>query len=305
MPELPEVETIKHQLSKVLSKQIIASVEVLKQKSFTGKSDSVIGYQIIGTRRFGKVLVIDLEYPDHRSKPPVSLVIHLKMTGQLIYEQLDYKHRSKVDLSHRIVGGHPTSDFISKLPSKHTRVIFHLKAKKQQSTLYFNDQRIFGWIKIVPTSEVQQLPFIKKLGPEPSQITSEQWVKILQSSKKPIKLRLMDQHKIAGIGNIYANDALWQARINPSRPSNSLTSLEMVKLHRAVIKILNEGIKYGGATAMDGKYVDLQGLGGKYQNHFRVYQRVGKKCLRKNCNGIIQKTKINNRGTFHCPKCQK
>ena len=115
----------------------------------------------------------------------------------------------------------------------------------------------------------------------------------------------MEQEKIAGVGNIYANDALWESRINPTRGINGLSERELEDLRLATIKVLEEGVYYGGATAMDGKFVDLQGLGGKYQEHFKVYQREGERCLRPRCGGVIERVKLGGRGTFRCQVCQK
>jgi len=171
--------------------------------------------------------------------------------------------------------------------------------------LYFNDQRKFGWIKLVLTSEVEKIPFIAKLGPEPWEISLENWNKLLASSRKAVKVRLLDQDKVAGIGNIYANDALWEAQIHPSRPANSLSPQESELLLEKVKLVMDEGIYYGGATAADGKYVDIGGLGGSYQEHFRTYDRAGQPCKRPDCDGIIQKITLGGRGTYFCPDCQQ
>jgi formamidopyrimidine-DNA glycosylase len=352
MPELPEVETIKRQLGKALVGQTIIDVQVLKPKSFHGEPNSIINSQIVGIRRFGKVLVIDLKSQRSEIRSQMSLVIHLKMTGQLIYEPVSVETHSNASLR-RITGGHSTKDFTGQLPGKHTRVVIFLtersdstvlstggtelkpsrrvkqqvqnqaselslpdsiairqrwrriRSGKKTATLFFNDQRIFGWIKVIPTDQVEKLPFIARLGPESSDISEEQWSKIFHSSKKAVKLRLLDQYQIAGLGNIYANDALWLAKIHPQKSSRILTDAELTKLHQACNFILNEGISYGGATATDGQYIDLRGIRGKYQEHFKVYQRTGADCLRPKCSGIIQKISLAGRGTFWCPVCQR
>lgn len=299
MPELPEVETIKRQLGTALTGQKISEVEVLRFKNFEGDKDALIGMTVVGVRRFGKALVIDLAKNDDADVPNgQSLVIHLKMTGQLIYEPHGVgteQHRS-----HRLGGGHPTGDFLGDLPSIHTRVIVKFV---QGGVLFFNDQRMFGWVKQVATDVVEKMSFVSKLGPEPWMISDADWVEILRGTRKPVKVRIMDQDKVAGVGNIYANDALWVAKIDPRRPAKDLTSDEALCLKKAVMDVLDEGILYGGATAFDGKFVDLKGLGGKYQEHFKVYQRTGEKCLR--CDGVIVKTMLGGRGTFWCEQCQK
>jgi len=226
------------------------------------------------------------------------------MTGQLVFEENDKSQTNSksqiTDFQNRIVGGHPTQDFVGELPSKHTRVIFHLDG----GTLYFNDQRLFGWVKVIKHDEVDNFPFVKNLGPEPYDLDKETFLGLLIKLKRPIKLALMDQTVISGVGNIYANDACWEAKVDPRRAANTLTRKQYEDLYMAVIKVLDEGIKYGGATAADAKYIDLHGLGGHYQEHFRVYDREGEECLRED-GGIIHRYGLGGRGTYVCPKCQK
>ena len=332
MPELPEVETIRRQLNENLVGQKVVEVEILNLKSWSGDKDMVIGSEVVGVRRKGKALIVDLMSVVNGQ---LSLVIHLKMTGQLIYENHELgirnygssEERLNEHLKHRFAGGHPTADFVGQLPSKHTRVIIKfrgphpdpllkgegvspsyfkrglggVKRNHYSGTLFFNDQRKFGWIKLMPSNAVGKLKFIESLGKEPWDFTPEEWTKLLQASKKPIKVRLMDQNVIAGVGNIYANDACWEAKIDPRRPANSLNPTETVLLLEKVKLVLDEGIKYGGATAAN--YVNLHGLGGKYQEHFRVYQRGGEPCIRED-GGVIEKVTLGGRGTFWCQKCQ-
>lgn len=283
MPELPEIETVKLQLSKVLVGRTIEKVEILNNKTFQGRKEVVEGKKVLGVRRMAKVLLIDLE-------SEIAIAFHFKMTGQLIF----------VDNDKRIAGGHPTEDFVGKLPSKHTRVIFHL----DKGELYFNDQRIFGWVKVGTKEEIQNMKFLKELGPEPFEMNEEEFIKRVGKSRKPVKLVLLDQTVLSGVGNIYANDALWEAEIDPRLRSDQITRNKLQNLFEAVKKVLEEGIKYGGATAADAKYIDLHGLGGHYQDHFRVYDRTGEKCLR-NDGGVIQRFELGGRGTYFCPVCQE
>jgi formamidopyrimidine-DNA glycosylase len=153
--------------------------------------------------------------------------------------------------------------------------------------------RRFGWIKINPK-------FVEKLGPEPFAIRAPKFLKLLKGLKKPIKCAIMNQEVIAGVGNIYANDALWEARINPKVPSNKVTSDKAKVLLKKIILVLKEGIKYGGASMSD--YVDTRGMGGTYQDHFRVYKQEGKKC--KRCKSVIKKIVLGGRGTYYCEVCQ-
>ncbi len=262
MPELPEIETVKLQLQKVLPGQR------LLKSSFP----VVTGKKVKAIKRLGKVLLINFG-------KNLDLGFHFKMTGQLIYD----------DGRKRIVGGHPNEDFVAKLPNSHTRSIFEFEKGK----LFFNDQRKFGWIQINPK-------FVDKLGPEPFDISTAEFTKRLGGSRRPIKIAIIDQEIISGVGNIYANDALWEAKINPQIPSSKLSKKQLELLLKKINLVLKEGIKYGGATAEN--YVDLHGLGGHYQEHFRTYNREGLPCHR--CKTKIKKIFMGGRGTFYCPKCQ-
>lgn len=288
MPELPEIETVKLQLQKYLVGQKLLKLEKLHNKSVIGDLTLVIGKKVTGTQRKGKMLIIDLE-------GKWELAIHFKMSGQLILVTSD-----KIQGTRRIGGGHPTADWLGKLPSKHTRAIFQFS----RDTMYFNDQRIFGWVKILTRTQLEELPFLQKLGKEPWDLTEKEFHDLVIKRKRPIKVVLMDQEILSGIGNIYANDGLWEAKIHPATPAHTLTANESVALKKGVEKVLKEGIKYGGATAADAKYMNLHGLGGKYQEHFRTYDRDGEECLRKD-GGIIKKISLGGRGTYFCPVCQK
>ena len=317
MPELPEIETVKLQLQKYLVGQKLVELERLHPKSVQGDIVLVQSKKVTGVRRFGKMLVIDLagrrlprlrQTADPRNdESALHLAIHFKMSGQLILVKSDKRKAISKErnlgsaLKNRIVGGHPTEDWLGKLPSKHTRAIFHFSSG---DTMNFNDQRIFGWVKIVSSSQLAEDSYIKNLGPEPWDITDGQFYEKVHKRKKPIKILLMDQNVISGVGNIYANDGLGEARISPETSAAALTLEQTSVLRKGLIKVLKEGIKYGGATASDAKYIDLQGLGGHYQEHFRTYDRTGEKCLRSD-GGIIKKTVLGGRGTYFCPKCQK
>lgn len=282
MPELPEIETIKLQLGKVLIGERIKKVIVLSSKSVHGDPQKIEGLKIIGVRRIAKVLLVDLE-------KEMCVAFHFKMTGQLILE----RERG------RIVGGHPTKDFVGKLPSSHTRASFQF----DKATLFFNDQRRFGWIKIDKRKEIDNLDILANMGPEPFEISPDQFVKLVKRSKRAIKLVIMDQQIISGVGNIYANDALWEAGIRPDLTVDHLAIKQLILLFEKIKLVLKEGIKYGGATAADAKYMNLHGLGGHYQDHFRVYDRKEDECLRKD-GGKIKKITLGGRGTYFCPICQ-
>lgn len=281
MPELPEIETVRLQLLQVIKGAKVQNFKVLNKNSVHGDLGKIVGEEIVDIRRRAKVLIVDFS-------GDVSAAFHFKMSGQLVFEG----HKVKV------VGGHPTEDFVGKLPSSHTRAIFYFDS----GVLYFNDQRMFGWVKVGDKFTIDNLQFIKNLGPEPLGITVEEFVKRVQKSRRAIKLTIMDQEVISGVGNIYANDALWEAGINPQIPSSKLQKEQLEVLLDKIKLVLNEGIKYGGATAADAKYIDLHGLGGHYQEHFRVYDREGKECRR--CKSVIVKFVLGGRGTYVCPKCQ-
>ncbi len=286
MPELPEVETVRLQLVKYLVGQTVSGVSAVLEKSLHGSPVGVIGRKVVAVRRLGKMLVVDVE-GQH------CLAIHFKMSGQLIY--VSQKKQVKV------AGGHPTEDWVGSLPSKHTRVIFTFASGDK---MYFNDQRMFGWVKILKDQELENLPFVQKLGPEPWDIDDQEFFQRLSGKKKAVKVALMDQDVVSGVGNIYANDGLWEAKVDPRKKANTLTREEALAIKQGITKVLREGIRFGGATAADAKYINLDGLGGKYQEHFRTYSRDGEPCHRVD-RGVIEKITLGGRGTYFCPICQK
>lgn len=281
MPELPEVETIKLGLQKYLVGHKIDHVDVRLPKIVEGDVGNIEGAKITGVRRFGKGLVIDCS-----SK--YSVAIHIKLTGQLVYRGPNLKE--KVVLSKKVG---------TEIPNKFTHIIFELDRK---GFLYYNDIRQFGWLKIVKTDEIFNLPFFRDLGPEPfGKLTFPVFKKIISASNMPIKPLLMDQKRMGGIGNIYANDGLWLARINPQRRAGTLTDAEIKKLFDSLITVLKAGFKYKGASELN--FVNAKGEEGEYQEHTLVYGRKGKAC--KNCGGEIKKIYFAGRGTFYCPNCQE
>jgi formamidopyrimidine-DNA glycosylase len=282
MPELPEVEAIRLQLGRLLKGHKVQSVEVNNRKIFQGNEKSIINSDFIGTRRFGKVTVIDF-------KNGYSILTHVKLTGQFIYRGPNLNNVPK--LSSKVIGG---------VPGIHTHVIFSLD---KGGKLYYNDVRKFGWIRVVKTSQVEEEPFIKKLGPEPfKDLTLKIFREIISKTTRPIKIVLMDQTKMGGVGNIYANDALWLAKINPKRQSQSLDLNEAKTLFNSILEVLKNGIKYGGASEL--AFVTPDGTEGEYQNHTLVYGHEGDPCER--CHkAMIEKYFLGGRGTYFCPVCQK
>lgn len=288
MPELPEVETVKRGLARLIVGKVIASVDSDWQKSFPNSLDDVsvfmINAKIMDIARRAKVLIIKLD-----SK--YSLVIHLKMTGQIVY-------RGQTE---NFGAGHPNESLVGRLPDKSTRVSIRFT---DDSSLYFNDQRKFGWMRLIPTVEVMNLDFFKKVGPEP--LSQEfNWEKLkerlLKRQNSAIKAALLDQTVIAGIGNIYADESLWGSEIHPATLVRQLTDSQIRRLYEELVFVLELSIEKGGST--DKNYVNAEGKRGSYLTFARVFRREGQSCPR--CNTIIIKTRLAGRGTHLCPHCQK
>lgn len=282
MPELPEVETMKLQLGKFLTNHSIVSVVVKNRRTFQGDEKKIVGGKITGIRRFGKVSVIDLDNG-------YSILTHVKLTGQYIYRGPNLKNPIK--LSSKVTGG---------IPGPHTLVVFKLD---KSGTLYYNDVRRFGWIRIEKTEDVEKEKFIIKLGPEPfKDLTLDLFKQILSKTSRPIKIVLMDQEKMGGVGNIYANDALWLAKIYPKNPAKELNGNKTEELYEAILTVLKAGLKYGGASEL--AFVTPDGAEGEYQNHTLAYGHEGEPCER--CHkSRFEKYFLGGRGTYWCPNCQK
>jgi len=287
MPELPEVETIRIGLVKLLPGKTIQTVDFDWPKSFPNAPADVekflIGVKITDVKRRAKVLLIELS-------SNYSLVIHLKMTGQLVYRGSDVKFGA----------GHPNESLIGELPDKSTRVTLGFS---DGSKLFFNDQRKFGWVRLMPTPEVMNLDFFKKVGPEPLSAEFD-WKQLrdrLQRRKNTaIKAALLDQTVIAGVGNIYADESLWGAKIHPASLVKSLSDAKIRKLYQELVFVLKLAIEKGGST--DKNYVNAEGKKGSYMSFARVFRREGQACPRDG--SIIEKSRVAGRGTHTCPVCQ-
>ena len=287
MPELPEVETVRRGLSELIIGKAIASAVNDTPKSFPNTQTDVkqfmIGAKVTAIRRRAKVLMIDLstEY---------SLVIHLKMTGQLVY----------VGTKDRFGAGHPNDSLVNALPDKSTRVTIGFD---DDSQLFFNDQRKFGWVKLMPTLEIPNLPFMKKVGPEPleAEFTPQQFRdRFRRRARTNIKAALLDQSVVAGVGNIYADEALWGAKIHPTRLTGSITDDEFDALYKELREVMNLSIEKGGSSNRN--YVNAEGKRGSYMDFARVFRREGLPCPR--CGTTIEKSRVAGRGTHVCPFCQ-
>lgn len=288
MPELPEVETIRLGLERLLPGRVVAAVEHDWPKSFPNAEADVqnflLGAKVVTVERRAKVLLIELS-----SK--YSLVIHLKMTGQLVF-------RSSKE---RFGAGHPNGSLIGELPDRSTRVTLGFKDGSQ---LFFNDQRKFGWMRLMPTAEIPNLDFFRKVGPEP--LSADFDAKILEQRARRrknsnIKSVLLDQTVLAGIGNIYADEALWGAKIHPAELVRDLTAAQFRALYKELVYVLKLSIEKGGST--DRNYVDAEGKKGSYVTFARVFRREGKPCPR--CGALIIKSRVAGRGTHSCPVCQR
>jgi formamidopyrimidine-DNA glycosylase len=266
MPELPEVETIKQELEKaVLGKKIIEvainNPKVIKEPKKEEFIKGLKGQVIKKILRKGKLLILELSSGR-------SLAIHLKLTGQLVYP-----------------GDRKTS-----------RVSFKLSEGK---VLDFNDRRLLGELRLL--DDWQNLKFIKELGPEPFDLAERQFKEMLAKKKTKIKPLLMDQTFISGVGNLYAAEALFRARINPLRPASSLYEKEKELLFKEIKDTLQEAIRYKGSSV--DQYVQLSGMPGEYVKYHKVYDREGKPCLI--CKTPIKRITLGGRGTYFCPKCQR
>lgn len=282
MPELPEVETIKLGLQKKIVGLKIIKVQVLSPKSFIGTPNQAEGKKVLKIWRKAKILGIDLDN--------ISLLFHLKMTGQLIYDD-----------GNRFVGGHPTLDMRDSMPNSHTRVIFEFSDK---SKLFFNDQRRFGWVRLVNSSSLIDNSSLKNLGPEPleKEFSWEILKKnLLRHKSMSVKVALMDQKVVSGIGNIYASEACFDAKIDPKTKVGDLGDSEFKAIHQGVIRVIKDGIKYGGASRAH--FVDSEGHKGYFLDYAFVYGRDKHPC--KVCKTEIGKITLGGRGTYYCSKCQK
>lgn len=326
MPELPEVETIRLGLSKKLIGSTVTNIKILNLSSFQGKPKQIIGTQVTNIWRRGKILGIDLivsrgdasevvskKYvyflgPTSVAAEPrethLTILFHLKMSGQLILLPITSDQQPAT----RFIGGHPTQDMLGQLPNKSTRVIFEFQNQRlltPATRLYFNDQRKFGWIKVLEDgkSKLEAGQIIKKLGPEPLE-SGFTWqslkANLLKHKSLPIKTALLDQTIVAGIGNIYASEACFNAKIHPIKKVQDLTDQNFKALFNGVVKALQDGLKYGGSTKTH--FVNAEGKKGYFLDHAKVYWQDGEAC--QICQTRLKKIKLNGRGTYLCPSCQ-
>ncbi|MBP9667600.1 bifunctional DNA-formamidopyrimidine glycosylase/DNA-(apurinic or apyrimidinic site) lyase [Candidatus Saccharibacteria bacterium] len=292
MPELPEVETVRRGLFRLIVGNVVASATCLDSpKSFPNAPSDVqaflVGARIVDVRRRAKLLLIELS-------SGYTLMTHLKMTGQLVYI-------AQGPAEVRFGAGHPNDSLVGELPDRSTRVVIEFT---DGSHLYFNDQRKFGWMRIYPTAQVPEIDFMKKVGPEPLEdsFTSAQFAQRFARRKNTsIKAALLDQTVLAGVGNIYADESLWGAMIDPRRKVVDISAVEFTTLYTELRYVLNLAIEKGGSTNKN--YVNAEGKIGSYMDFARVFRRDKLACPR--CGSVIQKIQHAGRGTHFCATCQK
>lgn len=288
MPELPEVETVRAGLQRLLPGLVVASVEYDTPKSFPNAEADVneflINAEVTAVKRRAKVLMIELS-------TKYTLLVHLKMTGQLVFQ----------DRNTRFGAGHPNDSLVNELPDKSTRVSLTFT---NGSSLFFNDQRKFGWMRLLPTAEIPQLDFFVTVGPEPlsADFTWQQFRdRLMRRKGSNIKAVLLDQTVVAGVGNIYADESLWGAKIHPTTLVRDLSDVKIKALFTALRNVLQLSIDKGGSS--NSTYVDAEGNRGSYMQFANVFRREGQPCNR--CGTTVEKSRVAGRGTHLCPRCQR
>ncbi|MCX6806108.1 MAG: bifunctional DNA-formamidopyrimidine glycosylase/DNA-(apurinic or apyrimidinic site) lyase [Patescibacteria group bacterium] len=289
MPELPEVETVRLGLQEFLPGQAILSINTDWANSLPIADELIenylIGAKVESVKRRGKLIIMPLT-----SK--YSLLIHLKMTGQLVYRPNSGKGFG---------GGHPSDSLIDKLPNKSTRVTIKLS----DGILFFNDQRKFGWVKLEKSQGLyRNNAFLSKLGPEPLEdsYTFELFNSAIQRHPNTsIKAAILDQTVLAGVGNIYADESLFAARIHPLTKAGLVSTIKLKRLYKSIREVMSLSISLGGSS--DRNYVDAKGNKGSYLKFAKVFRKEGSPC--PECGGVIKKIRAAGRGTHICPRCQK
>jgi formamidopyrimidine-DNA glycosylase len=273
MPELPEVETIRRDLARCLIGRTIESVRVLRPSvlhcSARRFRSALAGAAVRDVRRHGKVLILDLD-------SGLSLLVHLRMTGQLL-----------------LCGDAPDPRFV--------RLVFRLH---DGGRLVYADCRALGKLELVRTDQLASAKALARFGPDA--LTAEGLTALLAAARRrrtPIKCLLLDQSVLAGIGNIYASEILHLARLAPERPANALSSRELRTLRRATQRVLSAAIESRGTTFSD--FRTGTGEPGRYASRLRVYGREGERCKRRGCGGTIVRLVQQQRSTFWCPACQR
>ncbi|MGO4906735.1 bifunctional DNA-formamidopyrimidine glycosylase/DNA-(apurinic or apyrimidinic site) lyase [Pseudorhodobacter sp. W20_MBD10_FR17] len=283
MPELPEVETVRRGLEPVMTGQTITHAAVnrpdLRWPFPPRMAERLTGVQVTGLRRRSKYILADLSTGE-------SLLIHLGMSGRILISgamQGDFHY------------DHPA-------PAKHDHVVLNMG---NGARITFNDARRFGAMDLLETALGDAHPLLAKIGPEPfgNAFNETYLAKALSSRKTPIKTALLDQHVIAGLGNIYVCEVLYRAGLHPARPANELPAKSIAGLVPIIRDVLTEAIEAGGSSLRD--YRQADGELGYFQHKFRTYGRENEQCTTKGCTSTIERIVQSGRSTFFCPKCQR
>lgn len=276
MPELPEVETVVKGLRPLITDRIVTAVEIREENMIAypeadiqAFKDSLIGSKIDAINRRGKYIIIELNTDKN-------MVIHLRMTGKLLVKE------------------------VKEFRDKHTHVIFSLNDGQE---IRFNNIRKFGRVYLIDKNHPEQAGGLSDLGPEPlsEDLTLTDFKKLFKNRRALMKSLLLNQHFVAGIGNIYADEILFLSGVRPDRTADTLTEDEKEKIYHNMRHILKKGIIYGGTSFSD--YVNAFGEKGSFQEELKVHQREGEECY--SCGTKINKIKVSGRSTYFCPKCQK
>lgn len=272
MPELPEVETVRRGLEKLILGKKISNIDIRYPKMIKTDLDQfqkeLPGQVVKSTGRRGKYLLFYLT--------DKVLISHLRMEGKYFYYPDQVPER------------------------KHAHVLIHFE---DGGTLVYEDVRKFGTMELLAPELLDAYFVSKKLGPEPTEqdFDLEIFRGALKKSKKPIKSHLLDQTLVAGLGNIYVDEVLWRAKVHPASPSQSLTRAEATAIHEQTIEVLGQAVEKGGSTIRT--YTNAFGEDGTMQDFHQVYDKAGQACSR--CGSIIEKIQLGGRGTHFCPKCQR
>ncbi len=295
MPELPEVETVRRQLEPELVGRRITSASVLDERLTRPESPgslerAVSGREVKSVTRRGKYLLIGVDGGR-------TLAIHLRMTGNLLLR--DSEHGETADLMKTERLGGPRL-YESAPEPRHVRARFELDDGR---SLVFTDMRRFGQAIVLDAGDQLAEFFASRLGVEPlsGELTPERLLELAKDRKAPLKSFLLTQHRVAGIGNIYADEALWRARLHPLSPAGSMKLEHAARLVEGIVEALEAGLSLGGASIDD--YRDARGERGSMQEEFLVHTREGEECRRGD--GVIQRIVVTGRSTYYCPACQE
>ena len=295
MPELPEVETVRRGLAPVMEGVEIRSAEIRRKNlrfDFPDQlAERLTGRTVTALGRRAKYLLADLD-------DGTVLVMHLGMSGSFRVVTKEEQHLIGEESFHMARGKRP----------QHDHVVLHLKSG---ASILYNDPRRFGFFDLIPRPDLPDHPYFAKLGVEPvgNALSADYLADRFAGKKTPLKSALLDQHIIAGLGNIYVCEALYRSGLDPKREAGSLVtkagkpSAKLILLNDEIRATIAEAIEAGGSTLKDHTRAD--GSLGYFQHRFKVYDREGEACSKETCSGVIERITQSGRSTFHCPKCQK